>query len=442
MRSRPPPEGRRSRHGFLRLETGVVGSFLPAPGLGSRAGWGVLVCALPVLLAGCSPEDGRRSWTTAIDTLPNGAVHVVNTPPAREIPTTWTIEEELRIGTVEGGRPGSFGQVRGLAVTGDGRIAVLDAQAQEVRLFGPDGTHLRTFGGRGAGPGELEGGYGLMLGPEGRLWVPDHRNARMSLFDPDTGFVESYALRVLSRGFTWSGVIADDRRILKPSISLVPERRDLFRVYDLEMNLVDSIFRPERPEVDPEDPPGSYYWESSDGGMRGYFPVPFYPGTPMVLDPAGAVWSTPAGDPAYRIGRRIPGGDTTLVIETRRPAVPVTAAERDSAIDRVRSHLLERGARSAKKDWSRVPDRKPSVVWMFVAEDGRLWVEATTPNTLRTYDVYERDGRLAGTAVGSLDIWRAIDPVIRGDRLWAVVRDELDVPYVVKARLMGGGGGA
>jgi hypothetical protein len=72
------------------------------------------------------------------DTLPHGRVEAVNTPPPDPQPT-WMLREELRVGTVGGG-PGSFGQIKGLVALDDSGFAVVDARAQEVRIFGADGS--------------------------------------------------------------------------------------------------------------------------------------------------------------------------------------------------------------------------------------------------------------------------------------------------------------
>lgn len=397
---------------------------MPAPAI-------VALAALAAL-AGCDGADPQSAWSTTVDTLPNGAIRVVNTPPSHGAGPTWVIEEDVRIGTLDEAGPASFGQVKGVAPLEDGRIAVLDAQAQELRIFGPDGAHLATYGGKGAGPGELEAAFGLMVDPEGMLWVPDHRNARMSVFDPDTGFDRSYPLRVLSRGFIWGGVMGEDGSVLKPSITLT-DRSSIVRVYDREMNLVDSLPLPPGPEIDRDDPPNAFTWGSREAGAYGMYGVPYFPQAQRLLDPRGVFWSTAFGDPSYRITRWAPGGDTTLVIETRREPVPVTAAERDSVIERVREQLLERGG--ANQDWSKIPDVKPAVAGLFLGEDGKLWVRAETADSLITYDVYERDGRYTGTAVTSLNLYLYLSPVVRGDRLWAVVTDELDVQYVVRARV-------
>ena len=403
-------------------------------------------------LTACAGEAGPAVWTATVETLSNGAMHVVNVPPDDGLRPTWRLEEELRIGAVDAEGPYTFGQVKGLAVTSEGRIAVLDAQAQELRIFDEDGSHLATFGGRGAGPGEMEEANGLMIGPGDRLWVPDVRNARISVFDPEGGFVRSHPMPVLRYGFIWDGMITDEGRVWKPSITLEEPRRPLIRVYgeaeageaelefrgvalEREFALLDSLLLQEPPDVDPEDPPGSFFWQAPGGMPRGYIQVPFYPQGQVAYDPRGVIWQSKGGDPSYRIKRWTPGGDTTLVLETHRSSVRVTAAEREAAIASIRATLEEQGV-SPNLDWSKIPDVKPPVQSMFLADDGRLWVRTASPDSLRRWDVYERDGRWAAHAVTALSTWEPVSPVVRNDRFWAVVVDELGVPYVVRARLV------
>ncbi len=417
------------------------GGDVPRGGGAARTHQAPLLLALfaPVtafLAVGCGPDGEMGGWTTEVDTLADGTVQVVNQPPGEDPRPTWRLEEDLRIGAVEGGGPATFGELKGLAVTGNGRIAVLDAQAREIRVFSRDGAHLATHGGQGSGPGELSEPYGLMLGPEGRLWVPDNSANRMSVFDPDSGFVDSWPFPVLLYGYIWGGAMMEDGRVWKPSLTRNARRDLVLRVYGPEMTLEDSLPLAPRPEVDPEDRPAAFYYEAPDGSRRGFRGVPWYPRGDRVLDPSGVIWSTDAGNPAYRIKRWTPGRDTTRVIETRRPLVPVTDAERDSAIDAIREDL--RPYNAADQDWSKIPEVKPAVTAMFVAEDGRIWVRFSHPeaDSLVAYDVYERDGRLVGTAMGALDPQDDPDPVVRGERMWAVVTDELGVDHVVRARIV------
>jgi hypothetical protein len=124
-------------------------------------------------------------------------------------------------------------------------------------------------------------------------------------------------------------------------------------------------------------------------------------------------------------------------METLRTPVEIPQAERDSAIDVVREALRERGA--ANQDWSKVPLIRAAVTRMFLADEGNLWVQVASPDSVHVYDVYERDGHYTGTVVSRLRLYRWVNPVVRGNHVWAVVTDELDVPYVVRARMVNAG---
>jgi hypothetical protein len=92
----------------------------------------------------------------------------------------WTVEEELKIGTLEGDPNYMFGQVGFLTVDSNGRIYVLDAQAQQIRVYSADGVYEQTIGRRGSGPGELLGATFVLMAPGDTLVVPDLQNLRIS----------------------------------------------------------------------------------------------------------------------------------------------------------------------------------------------------------------------------------------------------------------------
>ena len=308
-----------------------------------------------VALTSCGDSAPGHGWTAVRDTLPSGTVRVTNIPLA-EAPPTWTLVEEVRVGAVEGAGPDAFGHLKGLVVLGDGGFAVLEAQVQELRVFGPDGAHVATHGGKGEGPGEFANANGLMRGPNGRIWVPDTRNGRMSVFDPEDGFVESFPFADGNFNSTWNGAMVDGDRIYRPWRS---GNRARLHVYDLTMTRVDSLplqsRGPEDEEFDPTRQPGAFYQEMGGGYMM--YGIPYYPSEVRHIDPRGAFWSTRDGDPEYRLKKWVPGGDTTLVVETRRPSVAVPAVARDSVIDMMRRIVSNIGG--AEWDWSRVPTIRP-----------------------------------------------------------------------------------
>ena len=91
-----------------------------------------------------------------------------NAVPRQE---TWHVVEELRIGSVNGAGAATFGRIAALEVSSDGRIFVLEDQANELRIFDADGNHLQTVGGRGSGPGEFASPVGMTWAPDGTIWV-------------------------------------------------------------------------------------------------------------------------------------------------------------------------------------------------------------------------------------------------------------------------------
>lgn len=400
----------------------------PSHALGRPIALSAAALAFVAGLGGCQAGGGSGDGATIVrDTLPSGISRVVSAPAAEP---GWTLQEELRVGTTGDGSPDSFAQIKGLAVFADGGFAVLEAQASELRVFGPEGGHLATHGRRGQGPGEMEGPNGLMLAPDGRLWVPDPRNQRMSIFDPVDGFVEAVRWETSTVHWMWPGRMTADGRIVYPdSEGSGDQTRNVYRVYDPSMTVVETLPRPGGGRYEPLDQPGAFCWTFPRGGM-GCSGVPWYPYQVEHINPSGIVWSNTGGDPAYRLRKWTPGGDTALVAVVDRPAVPVSSAERDSAVAEIR----ERAPEHADLDWSRIPGNKPVVRGMFTSSEGNLWVHTRTPGAETAFDVLAPDGSLQRTVVSPLTV-QVIDPVVRGDLFWAVVRDDLGVQYVVRARV-------
>ena len=386
-----------------------------------------------VALVGCGDTGSRSGWTTLRDTLASGTVYVTNIPAA-SVSSTWTLVEELRVGSLEGTGPDAFAYLKGLVALDGGGFTVLDAQAQELRVFGRDGTHIATHGGKGQGPGEFVDANGLMLGPGGRLWVPDARNGRMSVFDPEDGFIESFPFADGNFNAAWNGAMVDGGRIYRPWRT---GNRRMLRIFDLTMTLVDSLplpgDGPEDEEFDPASQPGAFYQEMGGGYMA--YSIPFYASEVRHIDRRGVFWSSRDGDPAYRIQRWQPGGDTTLLVETRRAPAAVPTVERDSVIDMMRQMTSNMGV--GEWDWSRVPNVRPAVEDIFESDDGNLWVRTPAADGGVLFDVYSRDGGHLGTAsLGpGLNLFDRVDPVVRGELAWLVVTDEFDVNYVVRARI-------
>lgn len=205
----------------------------------------------------------------------------------------------------------------------------------------------------------------------------------------------------------------------------------MLRVFGSDMALVDSVVLPSPPVTNSDDPPDAFRWVFPSGARIGVN-VPFYPRAQFVVDRQGWVWSIPEGDPSYRITGTTLVGDTMVIFETQRAPVIIPSVVRDSAISAIRDRLALYGV--PDQDWSKVPEVMPAIQKVFTAFDGDVWVQV--PAGLARFDVYDRSGQHLRTVDSSLRVLARVTPVVRADRFWAVVTDELDVQYVVRARVV------
>lgn len=134
-----------------------------------------------------------------------------------------------RIGVLEGEAEYTFGRVVGLKFLSDGQIVVLDALDPHVRIFGPDGRHVASFGSKGQGPGEFQRPVGPMV-TDSTISVFDQAQRRMVSFTVDgkhvettrfaTGAAPLQTIEALKGGW-WIAQHSFDPRAV-----LVSERRD------------------------------------------------------------------------------------------------------------------------------------------------------------------------------------------------------------------------
>lgn len=137
---------------------------------------------IPALILGAGCVEGGSPPEMRVETTASGIPWVHNTGAGSwEEGEEWTLTEGLRVGTVEGESAQQFGRIWAFVPVGDS-LAVLDGQAQEVRLFDPTARHLRTIGRPGEGPGEFRRAEGVTVDDRGHLWVLDGRGGRIHEF--------------------------------------------------------------------------------------------------------------------------------------------------------------------------------------------------------------------------------------------------------------------
>ena len=348
-----------------------------------------------------------------VDTVA-GVVHVRHSADAAH----WRLQEAASIGSPEG--PGSFGRVRSVVADGDGNVYVADAQVSEIRVFGPDGAHLRTFGRKGAGPGEFTELYSL-------AWIGDS----LAALDPRAGRIS-----LLSRSGEWLGQIAHPA-ITGPVVRLhsvgsevysfdvvpAPGGKSERRYLRYTPGAIDTL---PYPAQQVSGPAGTIVCPHPGGGGMTFFTNPFVAQPFQSPAPANRVALVSSGD--YRIVLLNATGDTALVVEKRHDSVPIPDAEWKEA---TRSHsewsAKNPGAKCDPVEFTR-PTGKPAIRSIFFDDAGRMWVEATTASG-HSFDVFDGTGVHLGN-MASPGRQASVSPYVRRDRLYLVATDSLDVQSV------------
>jgi len=145
-----------------------------APGSLSLSGPMASALVIGITLAGCG--DASTPESAAVDRAgPETGIEEL------------TFDTLAVLGSPQGQPWEAFGGVWDVAVTSDGRFAVIDFQAPAVHVYGADAGHLGSVAARGSGPGELLGPSGIGWDAGGHLVVWDPSNGRISRYSVDAG---------------------------------------------------------------------------------------------------------------------------------------------------------------------------------------------------------------------------------------------------------------
>jgi len=390
---------------------------------------------LALITVSCTGDGGRtggsrdsRSGVLSVDTLANGAVHVVSKPEgvwADAGTEPWQLTEDLRIGVIEGDDHYMFGNVAGLIPTPDGRIWVLDGMAHELRLYDQDGAFVRAVGRDGEGPGEFGFNPCGFPGPNGEIWV--EAGGRWQWFSPEGDLLGGQPVtRHLGCGIrSW---LPDGRFLAVESVfgPGAQEPRSFFLLHDREPSgevvVVDTVFSPTFP-----DPP-RVEWQDDQGRSRMSLYMPFVHLAGRTLGPNGDYWISEGGG-EYRIRRQTIFGDTLVIMERPYEPIPIPDPIR-------REGMPERERNGLRLDPGFDPDDVPRVFPPFdrliPGTDGTLWALRRLEGGAYGFDVFARDGRFLGPVSTPPGFDRVIVYLITADHMYGRAIDELDVQYVVR----------
>lgn len=354
------------------------------------------------------------------------------------------LEGDLVIGSRDA--PGyTLSVVEGVAVDGTGRVYVAQPMDRQVRVYDRDGRFVRTIGRGGGGLEEFQ--HLTFIGLAGdSLWAIDPLARRISFFDTSGRFLSSVRLPPLpgdgmGRPLRPFGGFRDGSLIATTGWGNdLPDEMRICRADAASQEVTDTVarFRDGLRASYRVDFPGNH------GFLRG--PNPFFDGELWRPAPDGsAVFvverqsATDAAEASYGVTKLGVRGDTLYACRVRYAPRPIPKNAVGSIatdyVDRIRGYgvsLPVWEVETRVRDALNVPDFERPVTGIAPAVDGSLRIgrEASDP---RFWDVFDADGELVArvAAPGGTEIL-----LVDGDFAWAVEHDELEVPYVVRYRIV------
>ena len=336
-----------------------------------------------IIIFGCQRTE--VDWQGTIETE-NGVTVVRNPAEPMYGEGKCSLTEEFSIGMAEGPEEYLFSAIMDMAVDDDGYIYVADMQGNHVRVFGQDGTYVRTIGGgRGQGPGEFMMLRGINLMHNHKLRAFDRMTGMLSDFTLDGSFVESS--RIMGVSGTVLGICFDKRgRGYVESVKMNENKS-----WAVELAAFDSKFNPLKEIASKEVSEGlvtSFLsWRLSD--------------QEYVVYGDNETYEINILNPDFKIIRRI--------YKEHHPV----AVSREEVEDRLGRAL---------KPSDKLPEYYPAYGHLSVDDEGRIFVQSweTTESGGYYYDVFDAEGRYITRFV----FLYQIDPIWKNGRVYTRESDE------------------
>jgi hypothetical protein len=334
--------------------------------------------------------------------------------------------EGLTLGSIEDG-PEAFGRITGLIEDSSGRIYVADYQAGEVRVFAPEGQHLFSFGGKGAGPGELSGPCCMAWAPDGTLWIRDGENQRYSGFEVED--TQAVFISSLPMAHTDGNYFAPVTFTVGGGLIDVGHRRGANGEQELVRFILDSSGQATEAGTLTRAPVealgGFTITSAAQPGVRYFFYQPFSTRELVTHGPQER-WAY-AISSSYEITVR--EGDSSQQFRRTAARPRLSSDERESAVRRMEADAARAGISVNQLPYE-VPESKPPLQAIFFDEKGRLWAELSqTDGMPRIAEVWDSNGTMTRRVQWPGDI--ALGWIGEHSAL-GIRRDSLGVEHVVR----------
>ena len=419
----------------------------------------VTLLVLAVVACGGEPAESRPSPATGLDA------------PDRNL--TLTTTPVYQVGGFDAPDWATFGQVTAVRFDAQGRLYILDSQAQQVTVVGPDGSFLHTIGSPGEGPGELSSPFGMAVTAEGQVAIFDMGHQGFVVYDSEGQYLRTSRVDLQTMGFPGraitshpsggivSGIGGAIRMSMGGEVQTGPPSRPVafFPLNDEEGRVVYEAW--DLPEEVPESNTDLKLGSGGSFSIRMPVERAFEPGLYTAVLPDGRI--AVVDSVGYRVKLISLDGEVTRTLERPIPPTPVTEAIETLERERRADELAQQGGgrmvialrtdgpggggggQVAQDAVRRMMEQRlesmvfaeaiPVIEAMTTDWAGRLWIQRSSgePGEPGPTDLITVGGEYLGSlAPAGMRTPTAFGP---GGLITRIETDEFDVPTIVVERL-------
>ncbi len=383
------------------------------------------------------------------DTGDGSAGGAAGTLDGPDVTVNAVTEEAFTVGSVVGDTWDTFGRVRSVHFDAQANLHIFDSQLDHIVVVGPDGSLVRTVGGRGDGPGEFGNVTQAIVGRDGSYTVMGFTT--IDLLEPDGEFVRRITMDPMTTGIVNADMALPDGRLVVTQIvrfgqSDEPEETGrtihLMGLDSIEPELLYTAW--ELPEEDEDETELS---GDLDSGMRMRMAAgrAFEPRLDLdVLTDGRLALIDSIG---YRV--KLVGLDGSVTGTIERPIAPLPVDDEIMEAERARYREGEAASLASARNTTlpiqieragveerTFADEVPVLYSIKVDWEDRIWVERRGPtgDDDGPTDIVTPDGDYIGTLPP--EGLRTPDAFGPGGLMAYIERDELDVPTVRVVRLI------
>lgn len=278
-----------------------------------------------------------------------------------------------------------FASIAAISFGPDGNIYVLDRGTCNVRVYSPEGDHLRTISREGSGPGEMTSPFAMAVLGDGRITVCAPFQGGMQSFHPDG---------------TWEGLTAEFTN--NPPMAMVGADSNAYIALRLQVDFVDDAlttsFHVGR-YVESEEPSVVYFeneFPFDPEDLSGLLMNTLF-NQVYTADREGNVYMAPYSPEEYSVRVMDREGNVFLELAREMPMVEKSPEEIQEEKTWMEAWLQSIGAQGVVIDFQPEPYRWQITNLGYDAE-GRIWVRRGTELT-PVFDIFDgTTGELLFTA--------------------------------------------